>query len=77
MGDDLLAFAIRKVIASNTQAGNFVSELIESEIPHVSVLLEKAKSCVSESVAPRCVVYKDLNPTLTTHNIYTRRQSLN
>ena len=48
MDDDPLAFAIRKVIATNTQAGNFVSELIESEIPQVSVLLEKAK-VVSES----------------------------
>ena len=77
MHDDPLSLAIRKVTEANTPIRKLVSEMIREEVPDVSVLLERSNSCVSESNASRCVVYKDINPTLTTHDIYTQRQPIN
>ena len=75
--DDPLYFAIRKVIEANTPAGKLVSDMIREEVPDMSVLLGKAKNCVRESDASRCIVYRNINPTLTTHDIYTKRQPIN
>ena len=43
----------------------------------MSVMLEKVKRCVEESDASRCMVYKDINPTLSMHSIYHERQPVN
>ena len=77
MHDNPLCFVIRKVTEANTPIGKLVSGMIREEVPDVSVLLERSKSCVRESNASRYVVYKDINPTLTTHDIYTQRQPIN
>ena len=75
--DDPLYLAMRKVTEANTLIGKLVSKMIKEEVSGVSVLLERSKSCVRESNASRCAVYKDINPTLTTHDIYTQRQPIN
>ena len=77
MGDDPLAFVMRKEIEANTTTGNIVSEMIRDELPNMSVMLEKVKRCVEESDASRCMVYKDINPTLSMHSIYHERQPVN
>lgn len=77
MNDDPLSFAMRKVINENTNMGKCVKEMIRGEVPDMSVLLEKAKCCIRDSGTSRCIVYKDINPTLSTHEIYTKRQILN
>ena len=74
MHDDPLCLVIRKVTVANTPIGKLVGEMIREEVSDVSVLLERSKSCIIESNASRCIVYKDINPTLTTHDIYTQRQ---
>ena len=75
--DDPLYFAIRKVTEANTPAGKLVSDMIREEVPDMSVLLGKANNCIRESDASRCIVYRNINPTLTTHDIYTKRQPIN
>ena len=50
MDDDPLSFAIRKVIAANTPVGKIVGDMITNDVPDMSVLLEKVRNCVRESV---------------------------
>ena len=64
MNDDPLSFAMRKVMGDNTSAGKIVSEMIRGEMLDIAVLLEKAKRNEAESDGSRCIVYKDINPTL-------------
>ena len=73
MSDDPLSFAMRKVMGENTSAGRTVSQMIREEVLGMSVLLEKAKRSVTESDGSRCIAYKDINPTLNVHNIYTKK----
>ena len=47
-----------------------MSDMIREEVPDMSVLLGKANNCIRESDASRCMVYKDINPTLSMHSIY-------
>ncbi len=50
--------------------------MMREEVSSMSVLLEKAELCERIETS-RYIVYRDINPTLSTHEIYSKRQPLN
>ena len=77
MDDDPLAFTLNKVIAANTPTGRYVENLIHDDEQGMDILMDNVRNLIRESVGSRCNTYKDINPTLETLEIYTKKHSIN
>ena len=77
MHDDPLALAIKMCIDCNTPTGRLVNQFVSSEVPNISSLSGNVHNFVADSIASRCLVYKEINPTFETHAIYTAKHKVN
>ena len=77
MPDDPLSFAITSTTQANTRTGKFIKELLENEVPSMTSLIEKVHSAITASNSSRCLVYKEINPHFTLHDIYKTKHVIN
>ena len=75
--DDPLAFAIRAACDSNTHTGKIAKKMIRDEVVDMSKLLENVRNAVVASNTSRCVIYKDINPDLSVHDVYKEKHIIN
>lgn len=52
-------------------------KLIQNRVLSKSALINNVHTMVTDSVASRCLVYKEINPTCQVHEIYRTRHSIN
>ncbi len=71
MNEDPLIFAIKTTLKSTR---SFVYLLINYDIIDIIIAIEKLKSDISASEFSRRVLYKEINPSLTVHDIFTCRK---
>ena len=73
MHDDPLSFAIRVTTQANTHTGKFIKELLSNEVPSMTSLITKVHTAINASNSSRCLVYKEINPSFTVHDIYRKK----
>ena len=75
--DDPLAFTIRMTVNSNTPTSRTVREMINTNVPDLSLVMQKLKDEMVNSNSSRRSTYKDINPDLLVHRIYTLKHAVN
>ena len=76
MIDDPLRFAIEATAQSNTPVGKIVHDMINIQIPQWNTLMVNVQQKITRSHSSRFVTYKDINPPLTVHPVYTVRHTI-
>ena len=71
MTDDPLVLAIYITINARFNTGTYVSQLLNHDINDISVAMETLKRDLFLSASSRRVTYKEINPDLSVHDIYT------
>ena len=71
MTDDPLVFAINTTINARFSTGTYVSQLLNNDINDIAVAMETLKRDLSLSASSRKVTYKEINPSLSVHDMYT------
>ena len=77
MNDDPLSFAMGTVVASNMPVAKIVQNIIHTNVPNMSELINKVHLSIANSDASKCVVYKEINPRFEVHEIYKSKHALN
>lgn len=77
MVDDPWAHTVRLTLATNTPTSKHIRGLIDNVVDDVKVDITRLKQSISDSVSSRRLAYKELNPTLTVHDIYMCRGKTN
>lgn len=73
LNDDPLSFAMNRIMNANLEMGKNINNMIREDIPDMSVLMERVRNNVRESAASRSMVYRDINPALTSPDINIRQ----
>ena len=77
MHDDPLSLAIKIAVNAKTHTGNIVNEFIQKRVLSKPALIANVHSIIADSVASRCLVYKEINPDFEVHDIYRTRHLIN
>lgn len=73
MHDDPLSLAIRVAINAKTHTGKIENEFIQNRVLSKPALINNVHTMVTDSVASRRFIYKEINPTCQVHEIYRKR----
>ena len=68
----MLVFSI--VRNANTLTTSLINDLLDSDVIDV---MQGTKNEITRSESSRCVVYKDINPSLVVHSIYRKKNVIN
>lgn len=77
MNDDPLSFAMKCVMTLNTSGGKLVAYMTGNNVPHLSTMVRNVHDNINNSNTTRYNVYKTINPHLTVHKIYEKKQVIN
>ena len=55
----------------------YVSSLIHDDVQSMDIMMDNVRNLIRESVGSRCNTYRDINPTLETLEMYTKKHSVN
>ena len=75
--DDPLMFAVNKILNSNTHTSRYIKELIDNDVDDVRVAMTDLKQRLLLNNSSRRVVYKEINPDLNVHYVYSGNHSIN
>ena len=70
MDDDPLSLSIKIVLENRYQSRAFVENLIYYEVDDIAEGLREIKANISRSTSSKRVLYKEINPTLSSHPLY-------
>ncbi len=76
MQDDPLIFAINTVLDHRYTTRTYVSGLIGNYVDDISEAIETMKQNITESTSSRRVTYREINPSLSVHNIYSVKHNI-
>lgn len=76
MIDDPLVFAINATINTRYNTSTYVSQLLNHATDDIAVAMDILKRDLSLSASSRKVTYKEINPDLSVHDIYTSRHGI-
>ncbi len=76
MDEDPLIFAIKTSLNNRLNTRSFISQLINDDRNDIHTAMEKLKCDISASDSSRRVTYKAINPSLSVHDIYTRKKGI-
>ena len=77
MDDDPLIFAMRTATTENTSVGKIVQNMIRTDVPAFSTLVENVHEAINNSDTSRCRVYREINPAYEVHSVYNARRAVN
>ena len=77
LDDDPLMLALKIVMDARYNTRHYINEFIQNNVDDIDVGMRELENILRDSASSRRITYREINPSLSLHDIYTAQENLN